>query len=173
LEHLPKLASKFSPAGLSLDNKILISIQPKYLERILSGQKLIEVRKRFSPRWLGSRAVLYGTHPMSSLVGEATIATITSGSPAHIWSVYGERIGATWDEFEAYTSLCSSVSAIELADVTAYVAPIGLAQLSHLTRTELRPPQSFCDLRSDRLNPWSTAVAVATLLHGRCSYLTP
>jgi predicted transcriptional regulator len=172
LEHLPNLMSKFSPAGLSLDNKILISIKPKYLERIFSGDKLIEVRKRFSRRWLGCRAVLYGTHPMSSLVGEATIAIISSGSPEHIWSVYGDRIGATWDEFGIYTGPCSEVSAIELTDVTPYVAPIGLAQLSHLTRSELRPPQSFCHLRPDRSNPWSTAVAVATLLHGRCSYLT-
>lgn len=170
LDRLPNLVAKFSPAGFSLDNRILISIKPKYAERIVAGLKLVEVRKRFSQRWLGCRAVLYGSAPLSSLVGEATISAITCGSPAYIWSTYGARIGAEYQEFDEYVGSSSEVSAIELSDVTRYLAPVGLAQLSHLVKADLRAPQSFCDLRPDRSNPWTTAVAVATLLHGRFDY---
>jgi predicted transcriptional regulator len=171
LGRLPNLVAKFSPAGFSLDSRILISIRPRYVERILAGTKVVEVRKRFSRRWLGSRAVLYGSRPLSSLVGEATIAAITCGSPSHIWSVYGQRIGAGWQELEEYAGSCDEISAIELADVAPYISPVDLTQLSHLTKMDLRPPQSFCDLRLDRSSPWTSAVAVATLLHGRFDYM--
>jgi predicted transcriptional regulator len=165
-ERLPDLAAKFSPSGFSLDNRILISIKPKYAERIIAGTKLVEVRKRFSQRWLGCRAVLYGSHPLRSLVGEATISTISWGSPAQIWSTFGPRIGIERREFEEYAGSCSELSAIELGDVTPYAEPVGLAQLSHLTNTDLRPPQSFCKLKPERSDPWTAAVAVASLLHG-------
>jgi len=171
LARLPNLVAKFAPAGFSLDNRIVISIKPKYLDRIVAGTKLVEVRKRFSRRWLGCRAVLYGSHPLSSLVGEATISAITIGSPASIWSKYRERIGAEWREFDEYAGKCLEVSAIELADVAPYIAPVGLAQLSHLTQKDLCPPQSFCELRPDSSNSWPEAVAIATLLHGRFDYL--
>lgn len=171
LKRLPNLVAKFSPAGFPLDKRILISVKPKYVERIVACAKPVEVRKRFSQRWLGCRAVLYGSHPLSSLVGEATIAAITCGTPERIWSVYGPRIGAERSEFDAYVASSEEVSAIELTDVTPYLAPVGLAQLSHLTGSELRPPQSFCDLRLGGSSPWTAAVAVATLLHGRFDYV--
>jgi len=175
LEGLPDLAAKFSPSGFSLDNRILISIKPKYVERIIAGTKPVEVRKRFSERWLGCRAVLYGSHPLSSLVGEATISAISVGTPAQIWSTYGPRIGVERREFEEYSSASSELSAIELSEVTPYMEPVSLAQLSHLINSDLRPPQSFCELRPERANPWTAAVAVASLLHGgfQCLRVAP
>jgi predicted transcriptional regulator len=173
LQRLPSLIAKFSPAGFSLDNRVVISVRPKYVERIVAGTKLVEVRRRFSRRWLGCRAVLYGSHPLSSLVGEATISAISCGSPERVWSEHGPRIGAEWNEFEAYVGSCAEVTAIELADVTPYIAPVGLAQLSYLTKADLRPPQSYCGLGSEWSSPWTKAVAVATLLHGRFDYLRP
>lgn len=165
-ERLPDLAAKFSPSGFSLNNRILISIKPKYADRILAGTKLVEVRNRFSQRWLGCRAVLYASRPLSSLVGEATISAISRGSPAEIWSTYGSRIGVECQEFEEYAGSSGELSAIELDDVTPYLEPVSLAQLSHLTNADLRPPQSFCELKPDRSHPWTAAVAVASLLHG-------
>jgi predicted transcriptional regulator len=171
LDRLPNLVAKFSPAGFSLNNRVLISVKSKYVERIVAGTKHVEVRRRFSRRWVGCRAVLYGSRPLTSLVGEATISAISCGSPEQVWAVYGPRIGAEWQEFEQYAGTCGEISAIEFTDVTPYIAPVGLSQLSHLIKADLRPPQSFCDLRLDRPNPWTAAVAVATLLHGRFDYL--
>jgi predicted transcriptional regulator len=171
LEGLPALMCKFAPGGFSLGNRILISVQPKYAECIIGGKKSVEIRKRFSRRWLGCRAVLYASHPVSALVAEATISGIASGAPDEIWSEYGSRVGAELEEFEAYTAGCNEVNAIELTDVAKYIAPVSTSELSYLTRADLRPPQSFCDLHPERCNPWTAAVAVATLLHGRFDYL--
>ncbi len=171
LGRLPELMEKFSPAGFSLDNRLLISMKPKHVESIFAGAKRVEVRKRFSRRWLGCRAVLYGSHPLSSLVGEATIANITRDEPEQVWSAFGPRIGAGRREFEAYAGSSEEVSAIEFTDVAPYLSPVGLAQLSHLVKSELRPPQSYCNLRADSSSGWTGAVAVAALLHGRFQYV--
>jgi len=168
---LPLLAHKFVIGGYSLNNKILISVRPQYARRILARTKLVEVRKRFSRKWVGCGAVLYASSPQKSLVGEATIEAVTSGPPTDIWSSFGPSLGCTVDEFEAYVGSASQVSAIELGDVIPYREPIGLAQVSYLVREDLAPPQSFCDLRlDDGDSAWAMAVSVASLLHGRFSF---
>lgn len=171
LERLPNLMEKFSPAGFSLDSRLLISMKPKHVESVFAGAKRVEVRKRFSRRWLGCRAVLYGSHPLSSLVGEATIANITRDKPEKVWAAFGPGIGAERREFETYAGSSEEVSAIEFTDVAPYLSPVGLAQLSHLVKSELRPPQSYCNLRADSSSAWTGAVAVAALLHGRFQYV--
>ena len=173
LKKLPNLMPRFSVGGYSLNNEILISIKPKYAHQILSGAKLIEIRKRFSDRWTGSRAVLYASSPEKALIGEATVRSVTSGRPADIWARFGPIIGCSPDEFGEYVGSATKVSAIELDAAIPYKQPIGLAQLSHLIQEDLRPPQSFCDLRiDDEESPWAKAVSVASLLHGGFSHVT-
>ncbi|MGO9011215.1 MAG: hypothetical protein ACLQPN_14025 [Bryobacteraceae bacterium] len=164
---LPQLMSKFAPGGFSLDNRILISVRPKHLDRIIAGTKVVEIRRRFSGRWLGCRAVLYGSHPVKSLLGEATIYSIAQGSPEEIWSRYRAQICADSDEFEKYTNACREVSAIELRDVAPYIVPMPLEDLSRYMQANLRPPMSFCDVGLTGSSAWSSAIAVASLLQGR------
>jgi predicted transcriptional regulator/N-acetylglutamate synthase-like GNAT family acetyltransferase len=168
---LPALAAKFRVGGYRLNNKILVSIKPKYAEQILSGEKSVEVRRKFSRKWVGCRAVLYASSPLCALVGEATVSSITIGRSDEIWSRFGSRVGCSSDEFEAYAGSAPEVSAIELSEVVPYLYPVSLAQVSHLVQENLRPPQSFCDLRLDGDSPWAKAVSMASLLHGRFGYL--
>jgi predicted transcriptional regulator len=173
LKQLPSLMPRFSVGGYSLDSEILISIKPKYAHQILCGAKLIEIRKRFSDKWTGSKAVLYASSPQKALIGEATVGSVTSGRPADIWARFGPRIGCSADEFKEYVGFATKVSAIEIDHAIPYKQPIGLAQLSHLVQEDLRPPQSFCDLRlDDAESPWAKAVSVASLLHGGLSPAT-
>ncbi|MGA1998770.1 MAG: ASCH domain-containing protein [Terriglobales bacterium] len=171
LEKLPALVMKFSVGGYSLANRILISIRPEYADKILSGSKTIEIRKRFSRHWIGYRAVLYASHPASALVGEATIASIRRGRPTDIWSEFGERIHCTLQEFDNYVATTDEITAIELTDVTPYRDRVSISQVAHLVNENLRPPQSFCDLKLDSDNPWTKAVSIAALLHGRFAYV--
>jgi predicted transcriptional regulator len=167
LKKLPSLRAKFFVGGYSLGNEILVSIKPRYAHQILSGQKLVEIRRRFSDRWAGSRVVLYASNPEKALVGEATVRSVTSGSPKEIWAQFGSDIGCSSDEFDEYAGSAAKISAVELDAAVPYMQPIGLAQLSHLVEEDLRPPQSFCDLRlDDGDSPWAKAVSVASLLHG-------
>lgn len=171
LLRLPSLMAKFSPAGFSFENRLLMSVSPRYLARIMSGEKVVEIRKRFSPRLVGSRVVLYGTDPLSSIVGEATISGLSLGTPSEIWEAFAPSVGATAEEFESYTGNADQAYAIELADVMPYTYPLGVALLSHLIKAELVPPQSYCDLRLDGSTPWGLAIAAAGMLHGGVKYL--
>lgn len=170
LARLPTLAKKFNIGGYALGGDLLVSMKPRYAERILSGSKVIEIRRKFSERWVGCKAVLYASSPQKAIVGEATVGSITSGSPNDIWTMFNCGIGCTHGEFSAYVGESAEVCAIELDNIFPYKEPITLSQISHLLGLEedLRPPQSYCDLRLDKAqSPWAKAAAVASVLHGR------
>jgi predicted transcriptional regulator len=172
LMKLPELAPRFTVGGYSLRNKILISIKPQYSQQILAGLKLVEIRKKFSKRWVGAAAVMYSSAPQKALVGEAVITSVQCGSPEEIWSRFGSQTGCTFEEFKNYVGSTNIVSAIEMSNVVPYREPVSLAQVSHLLNEDLRPPQSFCDLRlDDEGSGWAKAVSVASLLHGRFNHI--
>jgi predicted transcriptional regulator len=173
LGKLPALMRKFNVGGYALGGDLLVSMKPKYAERILSGTKIVEIRKKFSERWVGCKALLYSSSPQQALVGEATVRSVSSGAPEDVWSKFQTQIGCTSSEYSAYVGRAKVVSAVELDDVFPYKVPIPLSQISHLLGLEadLRPPQSYCDLRLDKgVSPWASAAAVASVLHGRFSY---
>jgi predicted transcriptional regulator len=159
------LLARFSPGGFSFDDKILLSMRPIYAERVFSGAKQVEIRRKFPRRWRGRQAVVYGTQPLGSLMGEVTLTEITPGSPDQIWDQFGSKAGCTYEEFAAYVGTSSEVFAIELSGLKPYIAPLGIAQISHLIGEDLHPPQSFIDVKMDQAGPWGKAISVAGLLH--------
>lgn len=164
LEKLPKLMERFSVGGYSLNNKVLMSIRPSYAGNILRGEKIVEIRRKFSEKWRGARICLYASQPTGSLVGEATINTITSAQPEHIWSQFASRIGCTKEEFDRYTRATNKIYAIELSDILPYLHTISLSQVSHILQEDLKPPQSYLNLRENKT--WAKAVSIAAFLHG-------
>jgi len=173
VKKLPDILTKFRPGDSTLSNHMLISMKPKYAERILMGSKLIEIRKRFSGKWTGCKAVLYSSRPVSALVGEATIGSVTCGRPTDIWAAFESHLDCSFEEFQEYVGSSTQVSAIELKDVTPYEIPVSLRQISHLLNQNLRPPQSYCDLRLPNDNAWTKAASVASLLSSKFGHVRP
>ena len=66
LEKLPRLLDKFSPGGCSLSNKLVMSMRPQFADRVFSRNKQVEFRKKFSLKWRGCKAVVYGTQPLGA-----------------------------------------------------------------------------------------------------------
>jgi predicted transcriptional regulator len=173
LSKLPHLLTKFTHGVSPLSNHILMSMKPKFAERILVGSKLIEIRKKFSQKWVGCRAVLYSSRPVSALVGEVTVGAVTYGRPSDVWSKFESNLGCSHEEFQSYVGSAEQVSAIEFKDVVSYQAPVSLTQLSHVVNEDLRPPQSFCDLRFSCGSPWTKATSFASLVHSRFGHIRP
>lgn len=170
LNRLPGLIGKFNVNGYALYGDLLVSMKPRYAERILAGSKLVEIRKKFSEKWIGCKAILYSSSPQRALVGEATVRSVTSASPTAIWARFGTSIGCSAKDFKAYVGATEEVSAIELDEIFPYKQPISLSQISHLLGERLTPPQSYCDLRLTKgAGAWARAVSVASVLHGRVS----
>jgi predicted transcriptional regulator len=167
VEKLPHLSDKFSPGGCSLASKLIMSMRPEYADRVFSKSKQVEFRKKFSVKWRGCKAVVYGTKPLGALMGEVTLRNVTYGTPAAMWEAFGAMGGCTHEEFSGYIENSDGVYAIELSDVAPYVSPIALAQVSHLINEDLQPPQSFSSIKINSDGPWSRAISVAGLLQGR------
>ena len=121
LAKLPDLMGKFSIGGYAIDNRVLISIRPRYAERILNGQKMIEIRRKFSKKWTGHRVSLYASHPIGALVGEATIDGIMEATPEQVWMHFESDIGCTKEEFDTYTESADKIYAIQLKIGRAHV----------------------------------------------------
>jgi predicted transcriptional regulator len=167
LNKLPYLMQRFSPGGLSSAGQVLLSMQPAYAERVFARTKHVEIRKKFSSKWKGCKAVVYGSRPLGALMGEVTLSEVTSGSPEKIWDQYGEKVGCSREEFSHYVGNSREVYAVELSDAIPYIYPIDINQISHLMSQNLRPPQSFLNVENETDNSWAVAISVAGLLQGK------
>ena len=164
LHKLPKFFGRFGAGGHALNSEILLSLKPEHADKVLNGEKTVEIRTRFSKKWIGSYANIYASNPVMGLVGTAKICDIKVGSPNHIWKLYSSHLGCSRERFHEYTKGHEQVYAIRLDEPRRYHAPITISYASRLVDEDLAPPQSYCMLEHGR--PWSKAVSVATLLHG-------
>lgn len=165
-----KIASVFGQLKIgdhSLLTGAVLAVHPAPLEKIFTRTKSVEVRTRFSSKWESKRVSLYATQPISSLVGEARIGRVLSGTPNYLWELLGHKMGCNRAEYEAYTASHETVFAITLEDVKRYAEPIPLAQLSHLLGMHLPAPQSYLSLANS--DSWLSAVALSAALQGSIS----
>lgn len=163
IEKLPKLANRLTVSGHSLASGVLLSIAPRFVTQIMTGVKSVEIRRKFSTKWIGSRVVIYATAPNRMIAGEGTIRDVITDRPEVVWDLFKTTVGCTLDEYQSYVQGCSKVYALILDDVTPYREPIPISQLEHLIHAPLRAPQSYCSTTG---NDWSAATAIAALLHG-------
>jgi predicted transcriptional regulator/N-acetylglutamate synthase-like GNAT family acetyltransferase len=163
LEKLPKISHLYDCDGFSGSNKLLFSMHPCHAASVMRGTKTVELRRKFSTRWIGHKINVYASAPTMSLVGEACIDRIVSEAPEQIWRRYKEKLGCTRTQFDVYARGAETLYAIELNNVRPYRSELPLRQMSHLINEDLHPPQSYCTLERNR--PWAKAVSIAAYLH--------
>lgn len=162
MKGLPTTVEKFTINGNRSDCDIVLSTKPEFAESILQGKKKVEIRRKFSPKWVGSKAWIYASSPLKHFVGEAIIAEIHHAEPRKIWDVWKSEIGCTWEEYSSYCRGANKVFALLFSDVSRYSASIPKTQMESLLSRELNAPQSHCEVRKD--NAWPTAVSLSCLL---------
>ena len=140
LEKLPKMMTRFSSHGYSMNPAILLSVKAKHVERILSGVKTVEIRRRFSTKWTGQCVSLYASHPVQGLVGEAIIKDVVYNSQEEIWSRFETEIGCTREEFDKCVGTSKCVYAVVLSGIHPYLGEMPLTQLSALLNQGDWPP---------------------------------
>lgn len=152
----------FSTNGHSLDFRILISIKSEYAQKIVSGEKRVEIRKQFSMKWSGCRVSIYASGQKHSIVGEAFIKNVVYDKPENVWEKFHNQIGCTKEEFDKYTESKSEVYAVVLENAIPYEKAISLREASSLAKKKLCPPQNYYDL--NRNTKWAEAVSISALL---------
>jgi predicted transcriptional regulator len=161
---LPSLLKKYLLGSYSASSDILMSVRPNFAERIFGGSKSVEIRKRFSKKWIGHDAVLCATKPLHCLLGRTTIRSVTKGHPDSLWVRFQSRIGCSKNEFDAYVGDASEVAAIEFADVRPYETPVQVSQLGQVLGRRLLAPQSYFEASFERNSDWNRALYLANLL---------
>lgn len=125
--------------------KILMSIKPKYIEKIFAGEKRFEFRRVVPPIFNEDESeitiVMYSSAPVSKVVGEFRVDYCVEGLRDSIWWIAKNGAGITHEEFQKYFNGKPIANAIGIADVVKYETPKSLQSYGLK-----RPPQNYCYL---------------------------
>lgn len=163
LKKIPQVLRRLRLGRYPDQPDLLMSVKPKFAEKIMNGSKSIEIRRQFSGRWANHDVAFYASQPMGALIGKATVNSVTRGRPDDLWSRFEGQIGCSRPEFDAYVSDADEVTAIEFKNVCAYDNSVALNRLKDLLREKLAPPQSYFGVSSVKNRIWLNAIYLANL----------
>lgn len=123
--------------------KAMLSIKPEYVEKILSGEKRYEFRRRVFKRMDVDTIVIYSTSPQQRVVAEVDVVGILESDPIDIWKKTRDKAGISYKAFMAYFDGVDVAYAIELGPVNRYPQPRLLSSYAEVSA----PPQSFVYVR--------------------------
>lgn len=123
--------------------KAMLSIKPEYVEKILSGEKRYEFRRRVFKRMDVDTIVIYSTSPQQRIVAEVGVVDILESDPIDIWKKTHDKAGISYKAFMAYFDGVNVAYAIELGLVKRYPRPRLLSSYAEVSA----PPQSFVYVR--------------------------
>ncbi|MBS9431671.1 ASCH domain-containing protein [Photorhabdus hainanensis] len=106
--------------------KVLLSIKPEYVDRILDGSKKFEFRKVAFKNNQVQSVVIYATMPIGMVVGEFEIEDIISDAPSVVWEMTHQFAGTTKDFFDSYFEGREKAVAISIGNVKKYDKPLPL-----------------------------------------------
>lgn len=117
--------------------KMLLSINPEHVEKILMGQKKFEFRK-VRCRSNVEKIVIYATSPVMQIVGEADVLDIIEDKPDTVWNQTFEYAGISREFYDNYYKGKDKAVAYKLGNVNKYEKAADLADFGISSA-----PQSF------------------------------
>jgi len=118
---------------------VLLSIKPKYVEKIFSGEKKYEFRRKIFRRRDINRIYIYSNSNVKKIVGSFEVKRIISDKPENIWGICHRYGGISKNEFFKYFLGAKKGFAIEIKNVHKFYEPIDpYSAIENFT-----PPQSF------------------------------
>lgn len=102
--------------------RILMSIKPKYSEKIFSGEKKYEFRRKVSKQNV-ERIIVYSSSPEKCVIGEVEVLGIICKPIKELWRITKEFAGIEFDDLNMYFSGCKKAYAYELGKVKRYKKP--------------------------------------------------
>ena len=119
---------------------VLLSIKPKYVEKIANGEKQYEFRKTIFRNKHVRKAYIYSSSPTKKIVGAFNIGQIIEDHPKRLWEDLWEVSGLDEHDFFTYFTDKKKGFAIEIERLTMFDSPINPNEII----SDFSPPQSFC-----------------------------
>jgi predicted transcriptional regulator len=121
---------------------LLISIRPRFAEKIFDGSKTVELRRVCPKIVAGDLALVYVSSPTKEVQGAFEVARVITSSPTVLWRRIGKKSGVTRAEFFAYFHGKKEAHALVIKQAWKLAIPIPLTDLRR-RKGGFRPPQSF------------------------------
>lgn len=121
---------------------VVLSIKPAYTEKILAGQKTIELRRRFpvaAP--YGVLAYIYSSSPVKAMVGTAWIRDVLKLPVEQIWTEFKTKASIERMSFDEYFEGLDYGYALVFDEIKSFNRPLPLHELRE--KFGFEPPQSF------------------------------
>lgn len=116
--------------------KVLLSIKPEFVEKIIKGEKKFEYRRRIFKREVEC-IVIYASSPRKAIVGEFLIEEIIEKEIKLLWQETHKYSGIDKDIFWKYFDGVKLGYAIKIGKLKVYKNPIKIEKFGK------KPPQSF------------------------------
>ena len=126
--------------GMNIPTKdVIISIQPDFNAKILSGKKTIELRKKPFPVNDGVRIWIYSTSPVSAIESTAFVTSVDTDTPENIWKKYSDKCGISKKDFDAYFAGSTEAYALHIRDARSLEKKIKLEEIKKLSEGFVAP----------------------------------
>jgi predicted transcriptional regulator len=132
------------------DPALLLSIQPKYANKIFEGTKKVELRKVRPKLKENDWVLIYVSTPIKALVGAFQVERLVEVSTGRLWKVVQPDAGITRKEFNSYYDDYSTGIGIFFRRVKKFHTPIVLPQLKEAW-PGFHPPQCHMYITSKQL----------------------
>jgi len=109
--------------------KILMPINPEYVDEILSGRKKYEYRKIRAKRNNIDKMVIYSTSPIMKVVAEVDILGILEDTPKKIWDKTKKYSGISQSSYNKYYKNKKKAIAYKLGQISVYDNPKELGDI--------------------------------------------
>lgn len=109
--------------------KILMPINPEYVDEILAGRKKYEYRKTRAKRSNVNKMIIYSTSPIMKVVAEVDIKEILEEDPETLWKITKDESGISKDFYNKYYKNKSIAIAYKLGSIKIYDKPKDLKDI--------------------------------------------
>ena len=128
-------------------SKILMSIKPIYVDKIFSGEKKYEYRKRMCKEKIDT-IIVYSSHPIQKVVGELKIKQVLYNKKSIIWNKTNRYGGITKTKYDKYYENCDYAVAYEIEKAILYDKQKDLKDFNVRTA-----PQSYVYIKNKGVDP--------------------
>lgn len=117
--------------------KVILSIKPEFVEKIINGEKKFEYRRKIFKKDV-EKVLIYASSPIKSVVGEFIVEDILSLKIDELWKLTKDESGISRQYFYEYFMGLESGYAIKIKEFKKYENPLNLRNLNIFYT-----PQSF------------------------------
>ena len=126
---------------------VLMSIKPEYVDKIFSGKKKYEYRKRMCKEKIDT-IIVYSSSPIQKVVGELEIKQVLYDKKSIIWNKTNKYGGITKTKYDKYYENCDYAVAYEIEKAILYDKQKDLKDFNVRTA-----PQSYVYITNKGVDP--------------------